>query len=159
MAKGSFGCLLHRFSDQARGLLWRDNCNTYLQVERRMLLDQHLYPPNIAETLAALQRGPDALQPGSSSRYALQVCHHQAHARGRHAVKLIESLISKLLLTTHLFPCSDCDSTQEAGSMSGHLPSVLCSFLMLATYHVAKGLLSCRTISYGRPKPAWCPLQ
>lgn len=80
LAKGGFSCLLHCFSDQARGLLWRDHCNTYLQVERRMLLDQHLYPPNIAETLAALQRGPEALQPGSSSRYALQVCPHQAHA-------------------------------------------------------------------------------
>ena len=38
-----------------------------------MLRDQHLYPPNIAETLAALQRGPESRQP-SYSRYSLQVC-------------------------------------------------------------------------------------
>ena len=43
-----------------------------MSQERRLLLDQHLYPPNIAETLAALQRGPESRQP-SSSRYGLQV--------------------------------------------------------------------------------------
>lgn len=45
-----------------------------LQAERRMLLDQQLYPPNIAETLAALQRLPESsMQPSGSSRYTLQV--------------------------------------------------------------------------------------
>ena len=42
-----------------------------------MLRDQHLYPPNIAETLAALQRGPESRQPGYS-RYSLQVCANHA---------------------------------------------------------------------------------
>ena len=43
-----------------------------------MLSDQHLYPPSIAETLAALQRTPDTMQP-SSSRYGMQV--RAAHRR------------------------------------------------------------------------------
>ena len=55
--------------------VWLYDADTLIhaQAERRMLMDQHLYPPNIAATLAALQRGPDALHVGSS-RYGLQVC-------------------------------------------------------------------------------------
>lgn len=54
------------------------SCAVYPQ-ERRMLRDQHLYPPNIAETLAALQRGPESRQP-SASRYGLQV--RAKHTKG-----------------------------------------------------------------------------
>ena len=56
---------------------WVCNFNSlsmHIQAERRMLLDQQLYPPNIAETLAALQRVPESsMQASGSSRYTLQV--------------------------------------------------------------------------------------
>ena len=89
-----------------------------------MLRDQHLYPPNIAETLAALQRGSESRQP-SSSRYGLQVCakmHNDFKAAKRHsAICVFAAVYCRSTFPSCMLIFTPCESRQDARLLpSGH---------------------------------------